>query len=101
MLYSFVQHWAAKDAKEINVFFQGSEKRNFAIFLKFIRKNFTFMKKQQIYTNKTGAFTKKQKEHKNLREKNSPKSYFYFILTLPLDHVISNFQPKMLPPTML
>lgn len=36
---------AAKDAKEINVFFEGSEKRYFATFLKFIRKNCTFMKK--------------------------------------------------------
>lgn len=36
---------AAKDAKEINVFFQGSEKRNFAIFLKFIRKKFHIYEK--------------------------------------------------------
>lgn len=70
---------AAKDAKEINVFFEGSEKRNFAIFLKFIRKNFTFMKKLQIYTNKTGAFTKKQKEHENLREKNLQSHTFILL----------------------
>lgn len=79
---------AAKDAKEINVFFQGSEKRNFAIFSKFIRK------KLHIYE-KNSKFTQtKLKEHENLRENNSPKSYFYFIVTLPLDHVISYFSLK-------
>lgn len=79
---------AAKDAKEINVFFEGSEKRNFAIFSKFIRK------KLHIYE-KNSKFTQtKLKEHENLRENNSPKSYFYFIVTLPLDHVISYFSLK-------
>lgn len=62
---------AAKDAKEINVLFEGSEQRHFA------KKTATFMKKQQIYTNKTGAFATKKKECENLQEKNIFVTHIY------------------------
>lgn len=53
------------------------------------------MKKNSKFTQtKRVHLQKKLKEHENLRENNSPKSYFYFIVTLPLDHVISYFSLK-------
>lgn len=72
---------AAEDAKEINVFFEGSEKRNFAIFFKFIRKKIAHLwKNEQIYTNKTGAFTKNPKKNMKIYEKKTLQSHTFILL---------------------
>lgn len=65
---------AAEDAKEINVFFEGSEKRNFAIFFKFIRKKIAhlwkmskFTQTKQVHLQKTPKRTLKIYEKKTLQ----------------------------------